>query len=171
MQTLIALLRAVNVGGTGKLPMAELRAMADTAGLADVRTYIQSGNLVCRSSESPKAVKAALEARLAAYADKPVEIFVRSSHEIAQIIDTNPFANADPKRLGVLFLDVPAEPAMVADLKGQKDERVVCGVREIYIHYPSGMGTSKLQLPNAPVATMRNLNTVRRLAEMASGDA
>ncbi|MDX8348762.1 DUF1697 domain-containing protein [Cognatiyoonia sp. IB215446] len=171
MQTLIALLRAVNVGGTGKLPMAELRAMADAAGLADVRTYIQSGNLVCRSSDPPETVKSSLEARLAAYAGKAVDVFVRSSQEIGQIIDTNPFADSDPKRLGVLFLDVPAEPAMVADLKGQKDERVVCGVREIYIHYPSGMGTSKLQLPNVPVATMRNLNTVRRLAEMAAGDA
>ncbi|MEL7401715.1 MAG: DUF1697 domain-containing protein, partial [Pseudomonadota bacterium] len=64
MQTLIALLRAVNVGGTGKLPMAELRATAEAAGFTDVRTYIQSGNLVFTSDQELSAVKDALEQRL-----------------------------------------------------------------------------------------------------------
>ena len=68
MNNYIALLRAVNVGGTGKLPMAELRAMCESAGFRDVRTYIASGNVVLRSASTAAQVKAALEAPLMRYA-------------------------------------------------------------------------------------------------------
>ena len=68
METMIALLRAVNVGGTGKMPMSDLRALCADAGLADVRTYVQSGNVVFRSALAEADVQAALEARLSEYA-------------------------------------------------------------------------------------------------------
>ena len=82
----VALLRAVNVGGTGALPMAQLRAMAEACGFARVRTYIASGNLLFDSALVEAEVKARLECTLAAYAGKQVEVFVRSASEVAAIV-------------------------------------------------------------------------------------
>ena len=79
MKTFVALLRAVNVGGTGRLPMAELRTMCEAAGFARVRTYIASGNVVFATDHDAAAVQAALEARLAAYAGRPVTVCVRTA--------------------------------------------------------------------------------------------
>lgn len=168
MTSYIALLRAVNVGGTGKLPMADLRAMAEQAGLQDVRTYIQSGNLLCRFAGTAAEVQATMEAALAAYAGKPVGVVVRTGEEMAAILAANPFPEAAPNQLGVIFLDAaPAEDSLT-QAKQHKDEKISLGAREIYIHYPAGMGQSKLRLPAQDTGTMRNLNTVSKLADMAN---
>jgi len=98
MTTYIALLRAVNVGGTGKLPMAELRAMCESLGFTNVRTYIASGNVVFASKLSEKSVKAKLEGCLEAYAGKPVGVLVRTGAEVAAALDANPFKSAEPNR-------------------------------------------------------------------------
>jgi uncharacterized protein (DUF1697 family) len=87
----VALLRAVNVGGTGKLPMADLKVMAEAAGFTQVRTYIASGNLVFRSPLTEAEVKARLERQLATYAGKPVPVLVRTAAELAAIVAANPF--------------------------------------------------------------------------------
>src|SRR5262245_38232826 len=79
----VALLRAINVGGTGKLPMADLKAMCEEAGFAHVATYIASGNVVFESSAPEAKVKAALEKRLQGYAGKPVGVVVRTAAEMA----------------------------------------------------------------------------------------
>ena len=79
MTSFVALLRAVNVGGTGKLPMSDLKAICEELGFGTVRTYIASGNVVFTSRKSEAAVKAELEKRLAAYAGKPVGVLVRSA--------------------------------------------------------------------------------------------
>jgi hypothetical protein len=81
MKTLVALLRAVNVGGTGKLPMVELRALAEAEGLLDVRTYIQSGNLLFSTANDPMTVKDALEKSLKLSLGKPVGVIVRTAQE------------------------------------------------------------------------------------------
>src|SRR5882757_1229406 len=78
MGAFVALLRAVNVGGTGKLPMGELKAMCEELGFGAVRTYIASGNVVFTSRVSESAIKSALEKRLATYAGKPVGVMERS---------------------------------------------------------------------------------------------
>ena len=78
MGSFVALLRAVNVGGTGKLPMSELKTMCEELGFAAVRTYIASGNVVFASRKSESAIKSVLEKRLAAYASKEVGVIVRS---------------------------------------------------------------------------------------------
>ena len=85
MGTFVALLRAVNVGGTGKLPMNELKTMCEELGFSAVRTYIASGNVVFNSRKSEAAVKAALEKRLADYAGKPVGVVVRTAAEMAAV--------------------------------------------------------------------------------------
>lgn len=169
MKTLIALLRAVNVGGTGKMPMADLRALAEIAGFRDVRTYIQSGNLVFSSDEALSTVKSVLEERLEAYAGKPVGIVLRRAEELQDVLHFNPFPNAEPGKVGVLFLDNPPPPDTVETARGRADEEIALGKREVFVHYPSGMGRTKLRLAAVSGGTVRNINTVRKLVDMATG--
>lgn len=168
MGSFVALLRAVNVGGTGKLPMSELKAMCEEFGFGSVRTYIASGNVVFTSRKSEAAIKAALEKRLAAYAGKPVGVLVRSAAEMAQVAAENPFPKAAPNRTMAIFLDGKPPKDALAGVRGRKDEEIRLGRREIYVHYGDGMGQSKLVIPAAKTGTARNLNTVATLAKMAA---
>jgi uncharacterized protein (DUF1697 family) len=168
MAAWIALLRAVNVGGTGKLPMSELKAMCEELGFADARTYIASGNVVLSSRKSEAAIKSALEKRLAYYAGKPVGVLVRNAQEMAQVAAQNPFAKLAPNRTMALFLDQAPPADTLATVRGQKDEKIRLGKREIYIHYGNGMGQSKLVIPAAKNGAARNMNTVAVLAKMAA---
>jgi uncharacterized protein (DUF1697 family) len=164
----VALLRAVNVGGTGKLPMSDLKDICDELGFASVRTYIASGNVVFSSRKSEAAIKAALEKRLETHAGKPVGVLVRSAAEMAQILADNPFPKAALSRTMAVFLDRAPPADTLAGIRGQRDEQIELGRREIYIHYGSGMGTSKLVIPAAKTGTARNMNTVATLARMAA---
>ncbi len=168
MTTYIALLRAVNVGGTGKLPMRELVAMCEACGFARVRTYIASGNVVFDFKGSARQVKALLEARLAAYAGKPVGVLVRSAAEMAAVLGANPFPDAAPNRTVAIFLDAPPPADVLAHVTGQRTEVCRLGTREIYVQYGDGMADSKLRIPAARTGTARNMNTVAKLAAMAS---
>lgn len=168
MGSFVALLRAVNVGGTGKLPMSDLKAICEELGFGAVRTFIASGNVVFTSRKSEAEIKAALEKKLAAYAGKPVGVLVRSAVEMAQVLSDNPFPNATPNRTMALFLDRRPTSDTLAGIRGQRDEQIQLGRREIYIHYDQGMGTSKLVIPAAKTGTARNMNTVATLARMAA---
>ncbi|RFU48402.1 DUF1697 domain-containing protein [Paraburkholderia sp. DHOC27] len=168
MTAYAALLRAVNVGGTGKLPMSELRAMCETLGFAKVRTYIASGNVVFESQLAEKTVKAKLEKALDAYVGKPVGVLVRSGAELAAILAANPFASAAGNQTVVIFLDAPPPSNVLAKVSGQQSEEIVAGTRELYVHYPNGIGQSKLKIPAASTGTARNMNTVAKLAEWSS---
>jgi uncharacterized protein (DUF1697 family) len=168
MHGYIALLRAVNVGGTGRLPMSDLQAICREAGFTNVKTYIASGNVVFQSAATAKAVQAELEARLLAYAGKAVAVAVRTAPEMTAVIESNPFPTAAADRAVVIFLD-KAPPANALETAiGVRDEEMRLGVREIYVHYPAGIGTSKLKIPAARNGTARNLNTIRRLVKMAA---
>ena len=168
MNTYIALLRAVNVGGTGKLPMAELRALCEAAGFADVRTYIASGNVVFRARGTAQQARAALEGQLLAYAGSPIGVVVRTPEELQAVIAGNPFPEAAGNRLVVLFFDSPVPTDALDTVRHQGDEQLHLSGREIYVHYGTGMGKSRLVIPAASRATGRNLNTVRTLAAMAA---
>lgn len=168
MASFVALLRAVNVGGTGKLPMSELKAMCEELGFAEVRTYIASGNVVFASRKSEAAVKAALEKRLKAFASKPVGVIVRSAAEMAQVSSDNPFPKAAPNRTMAIFLDAAPPKDALGAVRGRKDEEIRLGKREIYVHYGEGMAKSKLVIPAARAGTARNMNTVAVLAKMAA---
>ncbi|MCB1839129.1 MAG: DUF1697 domain-containing protein [Rhodospirillales bacterium] len=167
MTVYVALLRAVNVGGTGKLPMSELKAMCEKEGHAKVQTYIASGNVVFESRKPASAVKAGLEKRLHAYAGKPVGAMIRTIGELENILKNSPFQDEPPNYTLVLFLDEKPGEADIENLKGHKDEQLKTGTREIYAYYPQGMGKSKLQIPAAKSGTGRNMNTVRKLLEIA----
>jgi uncharacterized protein (DUF1697 family) len=167
LNTYIALLRAVNVGGTGKLPMADLKAMCVSLGFTQVQTYIASGNVVFQSALSEAKVKTGLEAKLHTYAGKPVGVHIRSAPQMQAVRDGNPFPQAAPNRVVAIFLDAPADIAMLAGVTGQKDEQIALGLNELYVHYDEGMAQSKLKIPAAKTGTARNMNTVGKLAEMA----
>lgn len=167
MTNYVALLRAVNVGGTGKLPMPELRAMCEAAGFRNVRTYIASGNVVFAADKTAAAVKTALSQALETYAGKPVGVLVRTAAEMADILAANPFPSAAPNRTVAIFLDEPPPADALTHVSGLRDEEVALGKREIYVHYGSGMGTSKLKIPAARLGTARNMNTVATLAGWA----
>jgi uncharacterized protein (DUF1697 family) len=167
MPKYVALLRAVNVGGTGKLPMAKLQAMCVDAGFTGVKTYIASGNVVFVSAAKPAKVKAELEARLLAYARKPVGVIVRTAAEMQGVLDANPFPNAAGNRTIAIFLDEPPPRDALAHASGVKNEEMRLGGREIYVHYGEGMASSRLRIPAAKSGTMRNMNTIAILAGMA----
>ncbi|WP_322095271.1 DUF1697 domain-containing protein [Paraburkholderia bannensis] len=168
MPTYIALLRAVNVGGTGKLPMPELRAMCEALGFTNVRTYIASGNVVFESRLAAASVKKRLEQSLEEYASKPVGVLLRNADEMAAVLADNPFADAPPERTVAIFLDA-APPADTLDkLSGHGTEQLALGKREIYVYYPDGIGRSKLKIASGKDGTARNMNTVATLAQWAS---
>lgn len=169
MIRLAVLLRAVNVGGTGKLPMSELKAMCEAAGFGQVRTYIASGNVVFASAWAEARVKAELEKRLADYAGKPVGVAVRTAAEMAEVRDANPFTDGPANGTVAIFLDQAPPKDAAAKAVGRKDEEIALGAREIYVRYGAdGMGRTKLRIPAAKAGTARNLNTVAKLAAMAA---
>ncbi len=176
MATWIALFRGINVGGRNILPMNELTSLLLEQGCEDVRTYIQSGNVVLRSSIEEKQD---LANRIATAVEKrcgfQVQILLLSNGEFQQAIDENPFPAAidDPKTLHCFFLaELPDAPDLTAltDLKLADEEFVLTG-RMFYLHAPKGIGRSKLaqraeRLLGVP-ATARNWRTVCKIAEMA----
>lgn len=169
MPAFVALLRAVNVGGTGKLPMSELKAMCVAEGFKKVETYIASGNVVFSADRSEQEAKAALEKRLSDYAGKPVGVVVRTGKEMADVLDANPFPDARPNWTVAIFLDGPPPADTLETMRGRTDEELVSlGKREIYVAYGAGMGRSKLKIPAAANGTARNVNTIAKLAELAA---
>lgn len=167
MPVYIALLRAVNVGGTGKLPMSELKSMCENLGFESVKTYIASGNVLFKTTDSANKVKQALELKLGAYAGKPVGVMVRTTTNMKSVLKANPFPDAEPSKATVLFLDRKAKQSDITDVTKINNELLSLGDKELYVHYPSGMGTSKLNIPAAKSGTARNLNTVRKLILMS----
>ena len=168
MTAFIALLRAVNVGGTGKLPMSELKAMCEDAGVEHVRTYIASGNVMFSSKKTAAQVQEAIESRLHRYAGKPVAVHVRTAAEMAAVAAANPFPKAAPNRVMAIFIDAAPPADTLKTITGVNGEVVKLGKREIYVYYGDGMADSKLKIPAAKTGTARNMNTVVKLAEMAA---
>ncbi|MBY5397093.1 DUF1697 domain-containing protein [Rhizobium leguminosarum] len=168
MTVFVALLRAVNVGGTGALPMAELKAICEGLGFSDVKTYIQSGNVLFRADEAEKAVEERLDEALGKKMGKRPGVMVRSRKELDGIVADAPFPDAKPNFLLVYFLpEKPPGDALEKMVAPDGEEAKLAG-REIYVHYPNGSGRSKLKLPALKPGTSRNLNTVRKLADMAA---
>lgn len=171
MTCFIALLRAVNVGGTGKLAMTDLKAMCEAAGFCSIRTYIASGNVVFESGRPAAAVRKELEDRLLAYTGKPVGVIVRTAAEMKEVLARNPFPHAPANRTVAIFLDAAPATTALDSVSGRVDEEVALGRKEIYVCYGANMGRSKLKIPAAKGGTARNMNTVAKLASMAAADA
>lgn len=174
MTRFVALLRGINVGGNRRLAMGDLREVVATAGGTDVRTYIQSGNVVLsHRARSGGRVAAEIEERIAEATGMEVSVVVRTAAEWTQIVSANPFPAAGPTQLHVVFMKEPVSPSAAEglDLDALAPEELVVSGRELYLHLPDGMGRAKL-----PVAlersrlggtgTSRNWRTVLALDEM-----
>ncbi|MBS2040564.1 DUF1697 domain-containing protein [bacterium] len=163
MKTYIALIRSINVGGTGKLAMSRLREICEQAGFGQVRSYIQSGNLVLQSDLSAAQVKTRLEDLLLAELGRPHAVFVRTLDEMSGLLKGNPYPGAEKSRLLVVFFDCAPELSEVIAPDG---EQLTVGKREVYVHYPLGLGRSRLKAPGLQAGTGRNLNTLSKLLEL-----
>ena len=175
-QRYVALLRGVNVGGRNKLPMADLRDIFTEAGCAEVKTYIQSGNVVFEASKDladrvPDIVVLAIRRQFGF----ETAVVVRSREELQEIAASNPFdTSGDPRLLHVAFLeDTPgAEAVALLDPDRSPPDALEVRGRNVYLHFPNGVARSKLtneylasQLQTA--STMRNWRTVLTLLKMA----
>lgn len=169
MTSYVALLRAVNVSGTGKLPMAELRAMGEACGFTNVRTFIASGNLLFESDAGEAEVAAAIAQRLHTFFGKHVPVFVRSAAEMRAIADSNPFPDERGSRNMVFFMADPPPADFLSRVRGQQGERIALGIREVSVAYGEGIGTTRLVLPDPEGRTARNRNTVEKLAALLEG--
>ncbi len=175
MTRFVALLRAVNVGGR-KLAMAELRAVAAGLGWSDVRTYIQSGNLLFEADGTPELLEAELEAALAAASGMDVPVLIRSASQWRQLRAANPLPHAagtEPQRLQLCLPKSPlaagAADVIAARATAGEDVRAAGGA--LWIYYPAGVGRSRLtpalidRAAGSPV-TARNWRTVLALGAM-----
>lgn len=147
--------------------MTELRELCAAAGFANVRTYIQTGNALFETRLSASSVKKKLEHALGEHMGKPVGVLIRTASELEAIVQRVPFSRAAPNRVLILFLDDAPPESALADWVIPGREEVQLQGREIFIHFPEGMGQSKLKLPFSKIATARNLNTVSKLAALA----
>jgi uncharacterized protein (DUF1697 family) len=172
---MIALLRGINVGGHGKLPMSDLREIVAGCGYTDVRTYIQSGNVVFASpsGDSEKVARTVRDA-VAARADLRPEVVVRTWAEMVDAMGRNPFLarGEDPASLHAVFLGGTARASLgIDDLDRYAPDEVVLDGHEVYLFLPKGIGRSKLAADVdrrlKPSGTTRNWRTVTKLAEMA----
>ena len=166
MTAYVALLRAVNLGGR-QLKMDDLKDIASKLGLGSPRTFIASGNLLFTSPKGDSSVKRELGAALTKHMGKPVEVMVRTASEISEVLAGNPFANEPGNKVAAIFFDEAPSADAIETAKNIEDERLALGKREIYVHYPSGQGRSKLKLGTKALGTARNMNTVAKLAELA----
>jgi uncharacterized protein (DUF1697 family) len=175
MGRMVALLRAVNVGGR-KLPMAELRALCAGLGWTDVATYIQSGNIVFTAPGKADTIETMLEKVIAREFGLEVPVIVRTRAEWAEYPAGNPFpkeAKDEPNRLMLVVAKRPpaAGAAEAIEARAKAGERVRQAGGALWIHYPQGAGTSKLtpslidRATGSP-GTARNYNTVMKLEEM-----
>ncbi len=166
MPAYAAFLRAVNVGGTGKLPMADLKCICEDQGFHAVRTYIASGNVVFSSDDEPGHIKAKLEAALQAYAGKPVGVHMRTRDELQRLLAENPFPKVAGNRHLITLLEATPNDAMIAKAKFLQDEVLRAGERALHIHYPEGQGVSRLKVPGTEQGTARNRNTIETIFAM-----
>ena len=169
MTAFVALIRAVNVSGTGKLPKEDLKALGEACGFDSIRTFINSGNLLFTSDLAESMVKQRIEEKLADYFGKAVPAFVRSAEEMAEAVKANPFGDDKPSRVMAHFIDEKPVKAMLEDARVVQGERLALGPRLIYVSYGEGIGKSKLKLPAIKHGTARNMNSVARMAELLAG--
>ncbi|WP_454049490.1 DUF1697 domain-containing protein [Cellulomonas sp. Marseille-Q8402] len=147
----LVLLRAVNVGGHGALPMADLRAAAADLGHTDVATHLATGNLLLTPAPGSPATADGLATRLAADLaerfGRPLALTVRTRAQLDDVVAADPYPDAaaeDPSHLVVVFLDGPARADGPVDLAAYGRERGTWRGREGYVHYPDGIGRSKV---------------------------
>jgi uncharacterized protein (DUF1697 family) len=172
----VVLLRGINVGAHNRVGMAPLRELLTSLGHEDVRTLLQSGNVVLTSDTTGAELERSLEAAIAGELGVEPRIVVRTVDELAAVVDRDPFGDVadQPKLYQVSFLSDPLEADVRRELEGADvaPERVAVHGREIYAWHPNGVQRSPLvkRLTDKKLgvaATARNWNTVTKLLELA----
>lgn len=178
----MALLRAVNLGSRNQVSMPKLRTALETAGFADVRTYVQSGNVVAASRHrKPDAVARAITTVIRTEFGLDVPVVVRTYDELTGVVAANPFPQAAkerPKQLSVTFLEAEPDAAKVEALLAGEATADTCRVigRELYVDYLGGMAGTRLtpqyfESRLGVRGTARNWRTVLAITEMAGATA
>ncbi|GAA2389226.1 hypothetical protein Cme02nite_71070 [Catellatospora methionotrophica] len=177
MKRYAGLLRGINVGGHKKISMADLRKLVEGLGHEDVKTLLQSGNVVF-GSDSPdqQALATQLEKAIEAELGMSVGCLVRDGADLARIIAANPLGDVadNPSRHFVVFLSGEADPAKLAEVEAlaKPGERLAAGEREVHMWLPDGAADTKLthllfqKRLGVTVATARNWNTVTKLTTL-----
>jgi uncharacterized protein (DUF1697 family) len=172
----IALLRGINLGAQNRIAMPALREALGQAGFGDVRTYVQSGNVLLSSDTTPDEVARTIEQVIRDAFELDIAVVVRSRDELAEVVKRNPLGHVadNPKRYQVSFLERELEPSVLDKLNAAavEPEQLVAIGRELYGWHPSGVARSKLwgRLAGKGLgvtATARNWTTVTTLLEMA----
>lgn len=180
MPTYAILLRAVNVGGYGKLSMAELRNTLSSLGFKNVETYIQSGNAVVDANVPAERVRLSVAVALQKLTGTAVDVIIRTHDQLDELIHRNPFATeaVDGTRVHIAFLSGPAAPTARAALESivekypNRRDRYHLAGDHIYFHFPDGAADTKftgkfLDKAIGAVGTGRNWNTVLKLHAMS----
>ena len=176
MTTYVVLLRGINVGRYRRIAMSDLRALLVGLGYGDVRTHLQSGNVVLESGKSPEQLRRTIEKALADEFEVDVEIFVRTRDELADVIARDPLGDVadDPSRYLVSFLSAEPDPARVREAAAADvgQERFAVSGRELFAWHPGGVHASKLarvvtERRLGVTATARNWTTLTKLLALA----
>ncbi|MBB3911601.1 DUF1697 domain-containing protein [Sphingomonas desiccabilis] len=172
MSSHVALLRGINVGGHRRVPMAELRMLADDAGFRDARTYVASGNLVLASDVPAAAIEAVLEQAIAQRFGFAVDVVARSAVEWRAYLADQPFGSEGEAEPNLVMLCVGKQLATHEDAAALRSragprERVELRGDALWLYFGDGAGRSKMGLgPGGGIWTTRNLRTVRTIAGM-----
>ncbi|MCH8565148.1 DUF1697 domain-containing protein [Nesterenkonia sp. LB17] len=174
MSRRIILVRAVNVGGTARLPMAQWRDLAESLGATEVSSHIASGNLLCNppgpAENFDRALEAAVQTRFGFFR----EVISRSREEVLAALEAHPFEELDPRFSYISFLQSAptAEAVQAAALLETGDDRWQVIDREMHLRYADGAGSPQMKEPTISrvlgvTGTARNLNTVRKLLDLS----
>jgi uncharacterized protein (DUF1697 family) len=151
--------------------MQDLRKLCEKVGFEDVRTYIQSGNIIFKSTGTESDVINKLEAGLEKKQGRRIAVMVRSLSELEKIAANNPFPEANPSQVGLMFFASPVSKNFIGGVSTTTGEILQVRKREVYIHYVNGMGRSKLKLPKeASEGTVRNMNTINKVIGIANSE-
>jgi len=175
METFIILLRAVNVAGKNNIKMAELKSHLEKANFHNVKTYIQSGNIILQSDLSASAIPLKVQEIINQQFGMSVHVFVLNTDSLQYILHNNPFQNGEEgNRVFITLLNKKPDSTDLDKLARIDigDEKYVLNEEVFYFYVPRGMANSKLSNPFIEqklkvVSTGRNLNTMLKLSELA----
>jgi uncharacterized protein (DUF1697 family) len=172
----VVLLRGINIGPRNRISMPDLREALEEAGFRDVQTYLQSGNVVLKSTAKPDAVRGKVEKLIKERFGLEIAVVARTRAELAAVVKRNPLGKVakEPKRYQVTFLSAKLSAKVVRELEAAAapEEQVVVAGREVYAWHPKTIARSKLWTTLAGkklgvTATSRNWTTVEALLELA----
>jgi uncharacterized protein (DUF1697 family) len=170
--TYVAFLRGVNLGPSNKIPMPELRAMAEALGFTDVATYINSGNLIIGSPKKAATVEREISDAIKKAFGRPIDVTVRTPAQLKKVLADNPYSDGNPSQVAVAFLmKAPAKDAKdrVAAVAADYEPFTFAG-QQVYVNYSKGLGRSKLAERFSDIigvsSTIRNIRTIEKVMDL-----